>query len=113
MQNTSGVGVERIAAMHRAAVIPQHEVAGTPLMPPDDFVASRVRPQFVEQPFRFAQRYPTDVSVAPPAKVQHLSSCLRMRAHDRMIDAGRGSWIVHRSDALPNVTTAVVGTVVF
>ena len=52
---TSG-RIERVAAMHRAAVVPEHEIADSPPVPPDERLARGPRPDVGEQAVGFRQR---------------------------------------------------------
>src|ERR1051326_7824360 len=62
--------IERVAAVHRAAVVPHHEIARAPVVPPRQRVARRVRPDLVEQRVALFERHPLDVRVAPAPEIQ-------------------------------------------
>ena len=63
------VGIERVAAMHRAAIVPDQDVADFPLVMPRGLRPRGVRPQRIEQSFGFRQRQAAHVSVGPPSEV--------------------------------------------
>src|ERR1700720_2118791 len=56
VHDTPRGGVEGIAAVHHAAVVPQNEVADTPIIVPGELVAGRVSPDLVEQRFGIGER---------------------------------------------------------
>ena len=82
-------GIERVAPVHGAAVVPQHQVAD----PPDDACTARIpaashSPEFVQQRLGLRQSSPRS-GIAPAAEIQHAPPALRMGADQRMQRAGR------------------------
>src|SRR3984957_9392137 len=77
--------VERIAPVHHAAIVPQDQIAGSPLLIPGEFVARRVLPQRVEQRLAVGERKTGDIGVAAAAEIQRLSARHRMGADNRML----------------------------
>ena len=62
--------VERVAAMHEAAVIPHEHVAHPPLLAPHELGPRRMRPQFVEEALAFVERQADDVCVRAAPEIQ-------------------------------------------
>ena len=104
--------IERVAAVHDAAVVPQHEVAGAPLVAPRQRIGGRDVPDPIEQRVRLVERQPFEPRVAASAEIQMPSAGLRMHADERMQRAGRGARVVARRDAGADVSAAVVRAVV-
>src|SRR5215471_9767856 len=63
--------IERVAPVHGAAIIPQHEIADPPDMLPRKFSPRHMAPQLVQQGFGFGKLEPRKVSVAAAAEIQH------------------------------------------
>src|SRR5581483_4747168 len=80
----AGGGIEGVAAVHRAAVVPPDEVADLPVLAPGVFLLRRVRPQLVEQRLAFRHRQADDVGVDAAAEKQRLAPGLGMGAHHRL-----------------------------
>jgi hypothetical protein len=49
MHDSTRTGIERVAVMHNAAIVPDHDVAGAPLMAPGELWLRRMAPQRVEK----------------------------------------------------------------
>src|SRR5690349_6825544 len=89
MQDAARVGVERIAAMHRRAIIPQHEIAYSPLVPPGELFTGGDGPQLVEQRFGLRQRQPLNIGIPPSSQIKCSPLGFRMCANQRMPGARR------------------------
>ena len=105
-------GVERIAAVHDAAVVPQHQVAGAPLVAPGQRVRGRDVPDAIEQRVGFIERQPLEPCVAAPAEIQMPAPGLGVDAHEGVERPWRGARIVGRRHAGAKVAPAVVRAVV-
>jgi sodium-dependent dicarboxylate transporter 2/3/5 len=105
-------GVEPVAAVHDAAVVPQHQVAGAPLVAPGERVRGRDVPDAIEQRVGLVERQPFEPRVAAPAEIQMPAPGLGVDAHERMERSWRGARIVGRRHAGANVAPAVVRAVV-
>ena len=92
-------GIERVAAVHDAAVVPQHEVAGAPLVAPRQRIGGGHVPDAIEQRVRFVERQPLEPRIAAPSEIEMPASGFRMHADERMERAGRGARVVARRDA--------------
>ena len=104
--------IERVAPVHDAAVVPEDEIAGAPVMTPRQRVGSRNLPDAIEQRVGFIERQPFEPRVAPASEIQMASAGFRMHADQRVQRAWRDAWIVGRSDASTDVSAAVVRAVV-
>src|SRR5688572_10041708 len=80
---------ERVAAMHRAAVVPDDEVADAPLLRPDVLGLRSARPQPIEHRLALGERKSRDVSAEAPPQVERLARRYRMRAHDGVLRSGK------------------------
>ncbi len=87
--------VERLAPVQGATVVPHDEIAGLPLMTPDERIARGVRPQSVQQCFAFLEREPDDIAVQAPAEEQGLAPGFRVRAHQGVVTSRRLSRVRH------------------
>ena len=103
--------VERIAPMHGAAIVPQHQIADAPDVLPGELRPVDEAPQLVEQRLGVRERKPEQIGVAAPAEIEHAPAGIGMRAHQRVHGARRGQRIVGRRDALAHIAAAVVGAV--
>jgi len=112
VHDTPRPGIERIASVHDAAVVPEHEIAGAPTMAPRQAIGGGDGPDVIEQRVGFVERKPLEPGVAPPSKIQMPASSFGMDGHERVQRARRGAWIVARRDAGADVAAAVVGAVV-
>jgi hypothetical protein len=97
--------------MHGAPVVPQDEVAYTPVIVPNEFFTCRVGPQLVKQQFRLRKREAVNIGVAPSPEVQQSAFGFRMSANERMKGTVRCDRVIDRSDALPDVAATVIGSV--
>src|SRR3981081_4080926 len=95
MHHAARVGIEGIAPVQGAAVIPDHEIADLPLLAECESRLRRMRPERIEQGLAFFELEPHDVAVAPPAEEKALAPGFRMRAHQPMVCAGSAAWIGH------------------
>ena len=112
MHDASRPGIERVAAVHHAPVVPEDQIADAPLVTPRQRIGSGDLPDAVEQRVRFVERQPLEPRVAAASEVEMPTSGLGMRADQRMQRAGRGARIVGRRDTGADVPAAVVGAVV-
>jgi phosphate-selective porin len=104
-------GIKRIAAVHDAPVVPQDEIAWSPLVAPRQALSSRDVPDAIEQFVGFVEREPLQPGVATAPKVEMASSRFRMHTDERVQRARRGAWVVSRRDARADVAAAVEGAV--
>src|SRR6516165_4000407 len=74
VHDASRGGVEGIAAVHRAAVVPQNKVAHPPVIVPRQLVARRVSPNLIEQRFGSGKRKSVDIGVAAATEVEALAA---------------------------------------
>ena len=112
VHDTPRSGIEGIAAVHGAAVVPDDEIAGLPAVTPRQPISGCDLPDAIEQGVRFIERQPFEPRVAAAAEIQMPAARFRMRADERMQRAGRGAGIIGRRDAGANVSAAVVGAIV-
>src|SRR5262249_59062954 len=98
--------------MQGAAVVPEEEIAGFPLLAERVFGPGGVRPELVEQRFALVELEADDVAVAPASEEQALAAGLGMRTHQRMPRAGRLARIGDLLVALAHDSCAVVARVV-
>jgi solute carrier family 13 (sodium-dependent dicarboxylate transporter), member 2/3/5 len=100
--------IERVAAVHDAAVVPQDEIAGAPAVTPGVRVSSRRLPDAIEQGIGFIERQSLQPRVAASSEIEMLPSCLRVHTDERM-ECSRGrAWIVCRRDPGADISAAVV-----
>src|SRR5690242_7141586 len=111
MHDSARGRVKGIAAMHGATVIPKNQVSDAPFVVPGKLLASHVGPQLIEQRFRLGQGQAVYVRVASAAKIEHSSVGFRMRAHQGVVRARRSEGVVGGSDALSQISAAVVGSI--
>ncbi len=104
-------GVERIPAVHDAAVVPQHQIADAPVVAPRERIGGGDVPDAIEQRVRFVERQPFEPGIAAAAEIEMATPRFRMDADERMQGAGRGAGIISRRDAGADVSAAVVRAV--
>jgi sodium-dependent dicarboxylate transporter 2/3/5 len=112
VHDSAAAGVERVAAVHDASVVPQDQVAGTPLVTPGQRVGRGRRPDALEQRVGLVERQPLEPRIPAPAEIEMLSPRLGVQADQRMQRAGRAARIVARRDPRTDVAPAVVRAVV-
>jgi phosphate-selective porin len=105
-------GIERVAAVHDAAVVPQHEVAGAPLVAPRQRIGGGHVPDAIEQRVRLVEWQPLEPRIAAPSEIEMPASGFRMDADERMQRAGRGARVVAWRDAGAEIPATVVRAVV-
>jgi len=103
--------IERVAAVHDAAVVPQDEVAGTPAVTPGLRIGGRHLPDAIEQRVGCLERQPLEPRIATSSEIEMLPSGLRVHADERMECSGGRAWIVGRHDAGAGISAAVVRAV--
>ena len=103
--------IERVAAVHDAAVVPQDEIAGAPVVTPGQRISRGRLPNAVEHCVRLVERQSLEPRIAASSKVQMPAARFRMRTDEWMECSGRGAWIVGRRDAGTHVSAAVVRAV--
>src|ERR1700730_11301130 len=64
MHDAPRTGVERVAPVHGAAIVPQHQIADAPHVLPGELRPRHVAPQLIEQGFGGRELQPGDVGVA-------------------------------------------------
>jgi solute carrier family 13 (sodium-dependent dicarboxylate transporter), member 2/3/5 len=100
--------IERVAAVHDAAVVPQDEIAGAPAMTPGLRVSSRRLPDAIEQRVGIIERQSLQPGITPSSEIQMLASGFRVHTDERMEGSGCGARIVGRRDAGADISAAVV-----
>jgi sodium-dependent dicarboxylate transporter 2/3/5 len=105
--------IERVAPVHHAAVVPQDEIAGAPLVAPGQRAGRRRFPDAVEHGVGLVERQSLEPRVAASSEIQMRSTRLRMDTDERMDGSGSRAWIVGRCHAGANVSAAVVRAVMF
>jgi hypothetical protein len=105
--------IERIAPVHDAAVVPQHEIAGAPLVPPGQRLSRRRLPDAVEHRVGLVEGQSFEPRVPAASEIQMPSAGFGMCTDERMQGSGGGAGIVGGRDAGANVSAAVVGAVMF
>src|SRR5215813_3665438 len=63
VHDATGGRIEGVAAMHRAPVVPEHQVPDLPLMTPGEGLTRRLGPDVIEQRVGFLEREPLEVGV--------------------------------------------------
>src|SRR5438067_11810259 len=76
--------IERVAPVHRAAVVPQHEITGAPVVPPGQRVARRMRPHVVQQRVALLEPQAFDLRVAPAPALPRSAPSPRLDRHHRV-----------------------------
>ena len=89
-------GIEGIAPVQGAAVVPHHHVADAPFLAEDELRLRRVRPQRIEQRLALREFQPLDVAIAAPTEeqkyflaTQQVDACAPARAVRQEPCAGR------------------------
>src|SRR5258706_16267201 len=95
MHYAARVGIEGIAPVQGAAVIPDHEIADLPLLAECESRLRRMRPERIEQGLAFLELEPDDVAVEPPAEEQALEPGFGVLFHHPMVSAGSAARIGH------------------
>src|SRR5258705_6646551 len=103
--------IERVAAVHDAAIVPEDQVAGAPLVAPRQRLGGGRVPDAIEQRVGLVERQPLEPRVAASAGIEMPASGFGMHADQRVERAGRRARIVARRDAGANVSAAVVRAV--
>src|SRR5215216_3977617 len=85
--------VEGIAAVHDAAIVPQHQVACAPLLVPREVLLGGVCPHRIEQGLALLDRQAMDVGTGTAAEEQRPAL-----AHGMQADEG-----MHRARRMPHV----------
>src|SRR3546814_8467676 len=70
MHDASRILSEGITPMHRAAVVPEDEVAGLPDLVPTRTVLGRIRAEAIQQFFALLERQPGNIAVTATAQEQ-------------------------------------------
>src|ERR1041384_3565379 len=73
VHQAAGRGIEGVAAVHRAAIVPPDEVARLPILPPGEFLLGRVLPQEIEELLAFPNRQAENVGVDAAAAEKRLA----------------------------------------
>src|SRR4051812_20359827 len=95
MHYAARIGIEGIAPVQRAAVVPDHEVTDLPLLAECESRLRGMRPELIEQRLALLELEPDDVAIAPPAEEQALAPRFRMRAHQPVACPGSPARIGH------------------
>src|SRR5207237_1312475 len=111
VHDTPRARIERVAPVHHAPVVPQHQVASGPLVAPGQRVRGGRLPDAIEQRVGFIERQPFEPRVAASSEVEMTAAGFRMNADERMQRARRGTRIVAGHDAGADVPPAVVRAV--
>src|SRR5262245_7231982 len=99
--------------MHRASIVPEHQIALAPPMLPDVSRVGRHAPERVEQRVRLTWGEAVDIGVTSSAEKQCRAPGLRVHTHQRMPDTRCRPRIIRLDDALTDVAATVVGGVMF
>src|SRR5262249_39589231 len=84
MHDAPGSRLERLAAVHAAAVAPQHEIAGAPLVTPGQRVSGCRLPDAVEHRAGLVERQSLEPRVATSSEIQMPPPRLRMHTDERV-----------------------------
>ena len=103
--------IERVAAVHDAAVVPQDEIAGAPVVTPGQRISRGRLPNAVEHCVRLVERQSLEPRIAASSKVQMPAARFRMHTDERVEGSGGGARIVGRRDPCSDVSAAVVRAV--
>jgi len=103
--------IERVAAVHDAAVVPQDEIAGAPVVTPGQRISRGRLPNAVEHCVRLVERQSLEPRIAASSKVQMPAARFRVHTDERVEGSGGGARIVGRRDASADVSAAVVRAV--
>src|SRR6185436_17552874 len=91
VHDAPGARVERVAAVHDAAIVPEHQVADPPLVAPRQGVGGGRLPDAIEQRVGLLQRQSLEPRVAAPAEIEVAASRFRVDGDERVERARRGS----------------------
>src|SRR5712671_7455091 len=83
-----GIWVEFVAAVHDAAIVPQDEVADSPLLVPGQPGTGGMRPQRGEQLLALFECETLDIGVTPTPEKNRFAAGNRMGSDDRVVGAG-------------------------
>ena len=108
MHDAPGSRIERVAAVHDAAVVPQHEIAGAPLVTPGQRVSGCRLPDAVEQRAGLVERQSLEPRVAASSEIQMPPARLRMHTDERVECSRGGAGIVGRCNAGADISPTVV-----
>ena len=103
--------IEPVATVHDAAIVPQHQVADAPAMPPRQRIGRGGVPDAIEQRVRFVEAQALKPRVPASSEVKVAASRFWMDADEGMQRAGRLTRIVGRGDPGAHIAAAVVGAV--
>src|SRR5262249_51200328 len=78
VHDAAAVGIECIAPMHGAAIVPQHEIAHAPDMLPTELAAIDDAPQLVEQRLGLGNLEPDQIGIAAATEIEHAAAARRM-----------------------------------
>src|SRR4051812_12266713 len=84
MKHAPRARIERLPAVHDAAVVPHQQIAGLPLVKPREPILRRVCPKLIEQRLRFRNRKSDEMRLRAAAEEKARASRFGMRAHERM-----------------------------
>src|SRR5262245_65189351 len=71
VHDPSGAGIECVAPVHGAAIVPEHEIADAPDVLPGEFRPIDETPELVEQRLGLCKLEPDQISVAAAPEVEH------------------------------------------
>src|SRR6185503_4435453 len=112
VHDASGGRIERVPAMHGAAIVPQDEITHGPADSPSQFPAAGKGPKPVEQGFGFRESKAFDIGIAAAAEIKTFALRFRMRANQGVNHARRHARIILGLNALPQITATVIRGVV-
>jgi len=84
MHHAPCIGVERVAPVHHATIVPEKKVALAPMVRKCVLRLGRMRPQQIEQLFALGDRQAFDVTIAAATEKQGASSRHGVYSHERM-----------------------------
>src|SRR5690349_6469091 len=108
VHQAAGRGIERVAAVNRAAIVPPDEVARLPILPPSEFPLGRVLPEEIEEPLAHTDRQAEDIGVDAPAEEQRLAARLGMGADERLHRPRYFCYVIDRLEPLMRAAAAIV-----
>src|SRR5207237_4899915 len=83
----AGRGVEGVAAVHRAAIVPPHEIADLPFLCPGELVLDHVSPELIEQRLARRDRQPDHIGIDAAAETERFLAGFGMGADHRLARA--------------------------
>src|SRR5215470_562999 len=112
VHDAPALGIERVAAVESAAVVPQDEIVQSPFLAEGELRPRNARPEFVEQRLALRQLETDDVAIASTSKEQRRPTRLRVQDHERVARTRCLARIGDLFHSLAHHPGAVVGRIV-